>query len=133
MLVQSIFHPFEMFSRRRQGLTLRPAVRGPSYEGKTNGPVHTIDASAVLGDGLLHVFLTNRDLSQKAKVKVQFNRVLRGLRDGELLTGPDAKAANSYEQPDVVRPRPLKGVKLAGETAELTMPPLSLAAMTLEL
>ena len=133
MLVQSIFHPFEMFSRRRQGLALRPAVQGPTYEGKTNGPVHTIDASAVLDDGLLHVFLTNRSLADKAKVKVQFNRALRGLRDGELLTGPDAKAANSYEQPDVICPRPLKGVKFAGETAELTLPPLSVAAMTLEL
>ena len=71
---QSIFHPFEMFSRRHEGLALRPAVKGPTYEGKTNGRVHTIDASAVLGDGLLHVFLTNRDLTEKARVKVQFNR-----------------------------------------------------------
>ena len=132
MLLQSIFDPLRDVHRRREGLALCPAVKGPTYEGKTNGRVHTIDASAVLGDGLLHVFLTNRDLTEKARVKVQFNRKLRALRDGELMTGPDAKATNTYEKPNVICSRPLKGVKLSGETAELTLPPLSVAAMTFE-
>ena len=48
------------------------------------------------------------------------------------MTGPDAKATNTYEKPNVICSRPLKGVKLSGETAELTLPPLSVAAMTFE-
>jgi alpha-N-arabinofuranosidase len=41
MLVQSIFHPFAMFSKRRNGISLRCSVDGPGYEGATNGYVHT--------------------------------------------------------------------------------------------
>jgi alpha-N-arabinofuranosidase len=37
MLLQSTFYPIEMFSRRRDGVSLWPVVSGPVYEGRTNG------------------------------------------------------------------------------------------------
>ena len=45
------------------GFSLVPAVKGPTYNTRSYGPVNVIDTSAILGDGLLHVFLTNRSLS----------------------------------------------------------------------
>jgi len=47
LLIQSIFYPFEMFSRRRAGVSLLPAVAGPAYESASYGPANFIDASAV--------------------------------------------------------------------------------------
>ena len=70
-LIQSIFYSFEMFSRRREGLALRPVVDGSTYEGKTNGPVCYIDSSAILNDNSLHVFSTNRGLDETASVRVE--------------------------------------------------------------
>jgi alpha-N-arabinofuranosidase len=135
-LLQSIFYPFEMFSGRRHGVSLRPALDGPTYEAKTNGPAHYVDTSAILGpdsDGArkLHVFVTNRRLDQSAAVGVKLvDHPIVALDSAELLTGPDAKAANSFEQPDVITSRSFADVKIVGGEASLELPPLSVAAMT---
>jgi alpha-N-arabinofuranosidase len=135
MLLQSIFYPFEMFSGRRDGVSLRPAIDGPTYEAKTNGPAHYIDASAILrpgsDGGKLHVFATNRCLDQPAVVRVKLvDHPIAALDNAELLTGPDAKAANSFEQPDVITSRPFADVKIGRGEVFLELPPLSVTAMT---
>jgi alpha-N-arabinofuranosidase len=131
MLIQSIFYPFEMFSQRQEGISLRPVVDGPTYEGKINGQVHYLDTSAILNDNRLHVFATNRSLQEPASVRVKLaDRAIVALDSAELLTGPDAKAANSFEQPDVVRARSFADVQITGGETSLELPPLSVAAMT---
>ena len=134
MLIQSIFYPFEMFSQRRDGVSLMSVVDGPTYEGKTNGQVYYVDTSAILGGYRLHVFATNRGLQEVANVCIRLaDRSIVALESGELLTGPDAKAANSFEQPDLVRSRPFADVKVARGEATCELPPLSVAAVTFAL
>ncbi len=132
LLVQSIFHPFEMFSKRRTGLALRPVVDGPEYEGKTNGRTPFVDASAILDGNRLHVFLTNRSLDASAPVCVHVaDRMVRAVESAELLTGPGPKAENSYENPDVVRAQAYAGMTVKDGRARCDLPPLSLLAATL--
>jgi alpha-N-arabinofuranosidase len=140
MLIQSIFYPFEMFSRRREGISLWPAVDGPAYKGRTNGGVHVFDNSAILDRraGRLHVFATNRSVTEAGCLRVDLaDRAIVGLESGELLIGPDAKAANSFEQPDVVVSRSFADagvdVTIADGGATLELPPLSVAAMSFDL
>jgi alpha-N-arabinofuranosidase len=134
MLVQSIFYPFEMFSRRREGVSLTPVVIGPTYEGKTNGQVPYIDASAILNGDRLHVFATNRSLEEPAGLHLKLaDRAIVSLESADLLTGPDAKAANSFEQPDVVRTQPFTDAKIAENEAAFELPRLSVMAMTFHL
>jgi alpha-N-arabinofuranosidase len=134
LLIQSIFFPFEMFSKRRDGLSLRPAVAGPTYTGETNGQVAFIDTSAIWEGGELHLFLTNRSVDKAAPVRVDLaDGEITGLHSAELLTGSDPRAVNSFEAPDVVRPVPFTDVEVAGGDAVFEMPPLSVAAMTLRL
>ena len=134
MLIQSIYYPFEMYASRRDGVALTPLVDGPSYEGKHNGTVHTIDTSAILAGDALHVFATNRSQTESAPLEVRLaDRRIESLTSGELLTGPDAAAANTYEHSDVVGIRPLPGVRFDGGAAGLELPPLSVAAMTFRL
>jgi len=134
LLIQTIFYPFEMFARRRDGHSLRVGLSGPSYESKTYGRVHFLDASAIHAGDRLHLFLTNRSLDQTASVRVDVaDREIAGLLDGDLLTGPDARAANSCEQPEVVMARPYSEVRIASGKASLELPPLSVAAFTLRL
>ncbi|MBM4456243.1 MAG: alpha-N-arabinofuranosidase [Chloroflexi bacterium] len=132
LLVQSIFYPFEMYTQRRNGVALRVALRGPSYEGKTNGVVSNVDASAILDADRLHVFATNRSLTDAAPLEVAIaDRAITGVESAELLTGPDAKAANTWEQPDLVRSRRFDGIRPADGRATALLPPLSVVAMTL--
>ena len=134
MLIQSIFHPFEMFSKRRRGVSLRAAVAGPRYDGKAYGKVNTVDASVILDEDSLSVFLTNRSLDESAEVVVDVaDRNIAALKSGEIVTGPDAKAANSFEQPDVVTVQTFDGVAITNGAARAKLPPLSFAAVTFRL
>lgn len=134
LLRQATYHPFAMYSRRREGISLRAIVDGPTYEAKTNGRTHFIDASAVLDAPKLHVFATNRSLDEAAEVTVApADTSVEHVDSAELLTGPGPKAANSFEQPDTVQPVDFAEVTVAGGRATLKLPPLSLVAATLEL
>jgi len=137
MLIQSIFYPFEMMSKRRgdpagrPGIALRPSVQGPVYEGKTNGTVPYIDASAILAGDRLHVFAANRSLNESAPLRVALaDRPLTTLENAEMLAGPGPKAANSFEQPEVVISRPFETAKVAEGQGRLELPPLAFVAAT---
>jgi len=134
MLIQSIFYPFEMFSARRDGISLRPAVDGPAYDGKTHGRTTYIDSSAILAGDRLHVFLTNRSPNETAGVRIALaDRDIVSLESAELLTGSGPKAANSYEQPDRVTSQPFADCAVSAGEADLTLPALSVAALTFHL
>jgi len=56
-------------------------------------------------------------------------RVL-SLESGEILSGPGAKAANSFEQPDLIRSQPWGDVEIVQGQATLELPALSVVALT---
>jgi alpha-N-arabinofuranosidase len=131
LLVQSIFHPFEMFSKRRQGISLKVAVEGAAYEGKTNGRTTFADASAIMDGQRLHVFVTNRSPDQNMELTLNPADINISRADSaEILTGPDAQAANSYEKPDMVRSRAYDAITVKDGRARCELPPLSLLAAT---
>ena len=138
MLIQSIFYPIEMMSKRRSGTALRVAVDGPHYDSALYGTVAMIDSSVILGhdvngEPVLHVFATNRSQTEPAPVRVNVaDRALSALLNGELVTGPDAKAANSYAQPKVVVAQPFSAAVVTDGQAEFTLPPLSFAALSFQ-
>jgi alpha-N-arabinofuranosidase len=131
LLLQSTYYPFVMYSRRRDGVALQPVVKGPGYESRSYGYVNIIDTSAILGAGILHVFLVNRSLGEAAPVVIDFTRErLEGVESAELITGPDAKAHNTYEQPNVIHGQPLQTVQVQHGHAAVELPPLAVAALT---
>lgn len=134
ILVQSIFYPFAMFSKRRKGISLRCSVEGPSYEGATNGRVHIIDSSAILEEHRLHVFLTNRSTDETADVSIALaDRSIISCESAEILTGSDPKSANSFEEPNVVITKPFENIHIDNNQAQYKLPPLSFVAITLNL
>ena len=115
-------------------LTIRRIVKNPTYTGKTYGEVTTIDTSAILDGDTLQVFATNRSLTEAAEFEIVLvDRAIAGFSSGEVLTGPDPKAANSYEEPNLVTTSPLHSVEVRDGVVTVTLPPLSVAAMTLNL
>ncbi len=134
MLIQSIFYPFEMFSKRRKGVALQLSVDGPSYEGSTNGCVHYVDASAILDESKLHVFLTNRSIDELADVCVSLaDASIVSCQNAEVLYGPDAKAANTLENRTVVRAESFDSIDVRNGEAHCHLPALCFAAMTFKL
>jgi alpha-N-arabinofuranosidase len=133
MLLQSIYYPFVMYASRRTGMALRPSVQGPGYESKSYGHVDMIDTSAILGEGELHVFLTNRSLTETAPVEVSFGGgSLQTCKSAEVVSGPSPRALNTYENPNVVTSSAFKAVALKDGKAQLQLPPLSVVALTFQ-
>jgi alpha-L-arabinofuranosidase len=131
MLIQSIFYPFEMYAKRREGVSLGIQQEGPTYAGRTNGTAALIDASAILDGDRLSVFLVNRHPSKQAPVVIEPSDCrITAVQESDILTGPGPKAANSFEQPRVVCVQPFDGFVLRGGRASAKLPPLSVTATT---
>ncbi len=134
MLKQSIYYPLEMYASRRNGAALQVRTSGPQYTSKSYGAVPVIDSSAILDGAALHIFASNRSQTEAAEIQVNLtDRQITGLLNAELLTGPDPKAANTYEQPDTVCSQPFDAVTIQDGLAIFSLPPLSVAAITLQL
>jgi len=74
----------------------------------------------------------NRSTMEGAPLRVaRLDRPIHSVASAELLTGSDAKAANSFERPDVVTPRPFGDVAVRDGAASFELPPLSLLALSL--
>jgi alpha-N-arabinofuranosidase len=134
MFIQTIFYPFEMISRRKNGSSLQPFVKGPMYTGKSNGEVAFIDCAAILDQSLLHIFITNRNTHDSAPVIVDVAPgKIKTLGRAEILTGPDPKVANSFKNPRKIRSRQFRKVEINDGKAHLNLPPLSFSALSFEL
>ena len=135
LLVQSIYHPFTMYAGRQEGTSLRTFVDGTGYMSESYGRVNYIDAAMIQNDRKLQVFVTNRSTDTDVPLRIVLeDRPIESLVSAEILTGgQDPKAANSFEQPDLVGKRPFQEVKVAGGRVQCFLPPLSFAAMTFEL
>jgi alpha-N-arabinofuranosidase len=131
MLIQSIYYPLAMMSRRRVGIALQTAVSGPTYVGAINGEVTCVDASGIWHGRSLHVLLTNRHQTDTATVHIHLaDGHISGLDSAEVLTGPDAQAANSYEQPDLIQTYSFDEVRVQNGRVTFELPPLSVFAAT---
>ena len=131
MLLQTIFYPFAMYSSRRDGIALLPSVSGPVYESPFYGRVNIIDTSAILGDGVLHTFLVNRNISEIAEIEIDHGRgKLISVASAEVLSGPGPDAHNTYENPNAICSQPLQTVKIIEGKASIQLPPLSVAAIS---
>jgi len=131
ILLQSIYYPFLIYSQRREGLALRPVIQGPGYESSNYGFVHTIDTSAILGNGVLHAFLINRSEDESAIVEITPGGIqLKSIHSAELVTGASSKACNTFDKPDAIKNRPFKNILLRDGNATVHLPPLSIAAIS---
>jgi len=131
MLLQTIFYAFALYSSRRDGIALLPSVSGPAYDSPSYGRVNTVDTSAILGDGVLHTFLINRNLTETAEIEIDHGRgKLISVISAESVSGPGPDARNTYENPDAICSQPLQTVKISEEKASVQLSPLSIAAIT---
>lgn len=138
VLLQSIYYPFAMYSRRRSGSALRPVVQGPGYESPSYGYVPYLDASAILAESmdgrpLLHTFLVNRSLTEPAEVQVDYQSgAIQAVSSAETVAGSDPHAKNTLENPYAVTSQPFKNIHIVDGRAAIKLPPLSVTAISFE-
>ncbi|MCM8817493.1 MAG: alpha-N-arabinofuranosidase [Candidatus Omnitrophica bacterium] len=131
ILIQSIFYPFEMISKRRKGISLKAFVEGKTYESKSYGEISYIDACAIQDKENLHIFLINRSLEKTIELSIDPADIeIEKVENAEILTGKDPKAANSFENKEEIIPEDFCQIKTSGGKAVCEIPPFSFVAIT---
>jgi alpha-N-arabinofuranosidase len=133
VLRQSIFYPYAWALRYARGRVLDVRVESEAYPIKGEGlrpdfardeEVPYVDLVATLdpGNGELCLLMLNRDLKAERELVLDCRELTpTRVLASETLTGPDLKAANTFEKPTLVAPRPLE-VSRPGSTLTFKLP-----------
>lgn len=133
LLLQTIYYPFVMYASRRDGVSLQPVVQGPGYESPNYGDVTYLDASAILGDGVLHCFLVNRSLEESTQVDIQHpGGQISGVASAEIVNGLHPGTCNTFDRPDLITSHAFRAVSIQDGAAYVELPPLSVVALTFQ-
>jgi alpha-L-arabinofuranosidase len=123
VLRQTIYYPYAWALKYAHGKVLDLQVESDTYPIKAEGlradfarndQVPWIDVAATLNpqNGQVSVFILNRDLESERELVLEWrDAVPTRILAGETITGPDLKAANTFEKPTQVVPRPLESPK----------------------
>lgn len=133
LLLQTTYYPLLMFANRREGTALQTRVNSPGYESDKYGVVDYIDASAILDGNRLTAFLINRSEEEAVPIRLECLGRIKDVFSAEVLSGPSASSRNSIENRNLICNRPLNSIRVQNGTAEITVPPLSFSAVSLDL
>ena len=106
LLIQSIYYPFVLYSEHATGIALVPMIDSPTYRAGDRGDVPVLDGAASFNpeQSAIGVFLVNRSLEHDLKVDVTLcDRSIKRVKDVKVLSGDDPKAANWWDDRDMVK------------------------------
>jgi alpha-N-arabinofuranosidase len=129
MLLTPTYHVFDLYAAHQDATLVPVDVQSERYQ-HAGYSVPAISASASVSDeGKLHLTASNANPHKDIAVSV-FIRGLKGCAvEGRALHAAAMNAHNTFEQPDVVKPQPFNGARLAAEGVEFVIPKMSVIAL----
>lgn len=134
MVLQSTFHPFELYASTAGDTALDVAWDGDTFSTPEFDALRVLDVSATLDSASkrLAVYLVNRSehAAQSTTIELQRGRFADA---GELhvINGPDVKAANTFATPNQVGVHTAR-VEAGGSTLTLELEPHSVTALVID-
>ena len=108
-MIQSIYFPFKIIARNGKGVSLRLEINGPGYHSESYGYVNYIDASAILNENKLNLFLICRNISEVSKVEVETGaKVIKSILKCEIVNADKPGEKNSFANPDIIQSKAYK-------------------------
>jgi alpha-N-arabinofuranosidase len=135
LVLQTIFYPFELYSRTCGDKALDVSWEGDTFSGGGISGVRTLDVSAALDEAKkqVAVFIVNRSKLRESDVQIQLtDGKFRGNVNVSTVNGPDIKAENTFASPDKVLTCE-KSVTAKGSTLNITLEPHSVTALVAEI
>jgi alpha-L-arabinofuranosidase len=123
LFLQTIYYPYSWALRYGRGDVLELLVESPTYDAAGLGQVEYLDVTGTRNpeDGSTTLFVLNRDLDKPRQVEVVWEGAAPSrLAAGQVMTGDDLKAFNSFEQPKHVVPRDFDGTAVANSAGHTT-------------
>jgi alpha-N-arabinofuranosidase len=116
---QTIYFPYLWALQCARGEVLDLAIESATYDVQGTGPVPYIDVAGTRdkNSGQLTLFILNRDLEKPRDVEIVWRETPpQKVLFAQILTGPDLKAFNSFENPTRVAPQSLETPKQGART-----------------
>ena len=133
ILIQSIYFPFKMIARNGEGVSLRLDINGPGYHSESYGYVNYIDASAILNENKLNLFLICRNISEVSNVEIEIGaKVIKSILKCEIVNADKPGERNSFVNPDIIRSKAYKSLEIDDGKIVITVPPLSFIHLQFE-
>ncbi len=105
LFLQTIFHPFELYSRTCGNIALDVFWKGDTFSAGGYTGLRTLDVSATLDEEKrrLSVFVVNRSLTDALETTISLDcgQFAGGVK-AMVVNGPDIKAENSFDKPNQV-------------------------------
>ncbi|HVU10569.1 MAG TPA: alpha-N-arabinofuranosidase [Phototrophicaceae bacterium] len=136
LLKHTTYYPIMLFSKLASGSALDATVHAPRYQTRQFGDMPLIDVSASYDaeKSAGAVFIVNRSQTDSLAVDLNWqDRAPKSIKAVYQLTGSDAKAANSFENPNNVAVKQVTPPALDNGQATLVLPPLSFTAVEVAL
>lgn len=105
LFLQTIFHPFEVYSRTCGQIALDPFWEGATFSGGDFSGLRALDVAATLDEEKksLSVFVVNRSETDALETTITLDSgQFAGPVQAHVINGPDIKAVNSFAHPDTV-------------------------------
>jgi alpha-N-arabinofuranosidase len=105
LFLQTIFHPFEVYSRNCGQIALDPFWEGATFSGGDFSGLRALDVAATLDEQKkqLAVFVVNRSEHDALETTITLDSgQFTGPIQTHVINGPDIKAVNSFDHPDTV-------------------------------
>lgn len=135
LLLQTIYYPISMIAQSATGISLAPIVHSPTYAAGARGEVSVLDAAATYDalSGIATFMLLNRHQHEQLSVDVKVADLsIRRVVTAHSL-GDDVKAANTWDQPDRVRPTRAQATVDEAGVLHVTTPAPGLTVVRVEL
>jgi alpha-N-arabinofuranosidase len=131
ILVQSIYHPMHLYSKYARGISLCAAVTADTYRAGDRGDVSVVDVSASYdaAKSEIAIFVVNRNPAESVSVTINVaDKKIENILGVDQLGGGDVKAANTWENQEIVKPYPGKATIVDGGV-HVTIPAPGLAVV----
>jgi alpha-L-arabinofuranosidase len=135
LVLQTIFYPFELYSRTCGRQALDVWWDGDTFSGGDYAGIRTLDISATIDAGKkrVMVYVVNRSQSKEAASQIQLMEGrFKGKVEVFIINGPDIDAENTFRVPGKVTTRE-SAVPAKGNTLDITFEPHSVTALVVEL
>ncbi|MBC7783029.1 MAG: alpha-N-arabinofuranosidase [Burkholderiales bacterium] len=134
LVLQTIFHPFEMIVQHSGDRALKLVVTCPTYAAGKLGEAPTLDAAGTYctRTGRVMLSVVNRSMTDAQDVTLRLlDRKPTSISFASQTTGDDLKAANTFDNPNAVTPSPVKAV-IEGAAIRISLPKTSHAVVVVE-
>jgi alpha-N-arabinofuranosidase len=116
---QTIYYPYAWALQCGRGDVLDLAVESVTYNTSRRNRVPYIDAAGTIDKdtGTVSLFILNRDLDKDREVELVWRETPpQRVLFSQVLSGPDLKAFNSFENPQNVAPQPFDAPRMSTRT-----------------